>query len=264
MKKSKFIIQPKIIIKDIIQLYICACFITSMIIFFSNGDVLSFEKITYSKSTWITFVVMMVFEFFYNIFFIPDYWFGDCEKVTVNEISEKATLEATLADAEPDTVKMYGKKVCAVHEAGHALIACLKDIEFTEVSLRGQTPHVTIKAYTTNGESFLNRIIMLYGGAAAEEILIGNFCLGSFGDNNSDFSRATNDIKNYIVMTDTRVSKTLLDAELATKMIGLSKELYSTAKEILNENKEILEIVVEKLLEKDTLSYEEIKELIAN
>lgn len=259
MRKNKFRIRPCVVIKDVIQFYIMSCFITVMILFFSNDELLTFTKITYSKTTWIVFSVTMLLEIFYNMVIPDSYWFWEHKNVTAKE----PLGSATSADITSNSIKTYGKKVCAIHEAGHALIACLKNIEFTEISLSGNTPHVTVAPYVTDGQGFLDRIIMLYGGAAAEEVLRGNFGLGSFGDENGDFTKATQCIKTYIVMTDTSVSKTLLDEELAPKMIRLSKELYSTAKSILDENKEVLGIIADKLLVSDTLSEAEIKELMA-
>ena len=74
-------------------------------------------------------------------------------------------------------------------------------------------------------------------------MLLDKMHIGSFIGKDSDFLQATEWIKAYIVMTDSSVSKTLLDWELEEKTILLSENLQRkgtlTSEEVKNILKEI-------------------------
>ena len=78
----------------------------------------------------------------------------------------------------------------------------------------------------------------------------------------SDFPQATEWIKAYIVMTDSSISKTLLDRELEEKTILLSKKFWNESKKILSENRTMVETISENLQRKGTLTSEEVKEIL--
>lgn len=75
----------------------------------------------------------------------------------------------------------------------------------------------------------------------------------------SDFIKATELIKRYVVMTSPDVSKTLLDQELTEKVISVSKEMYIQTKDILLKNRDKIEKLIAELERKPSLSDQEVK-----
>lgn len=65
-------------------------------------------------------------------------------------------------------------------------------------------------------------------------------------------------------MIDHSVSKSLLDEELSEQMIFYSKEFWKETKEILIQNKKMLELLSEELFKKCELTGEEIGELLGS
>ena len=59
--------------------------------------------------------------------------------------------------------------------------------------------------------------MIIYAGAASEELVFGQYCSGCFGSETADFESAVRYIKEYIVMTDNTVSKTMLEEENRSK-----------------------------------------------
>lgn len=162
---------------------------------------------------------------------------------------------------EEKAISEYYRKVFATHEAGHALMAYLQNVSNFSVKLtKTITEHSSGSA---EAENVRTMILIDYSGAAAEEILLGSFSLCSMGSADSDFVRATEHIKNYIIMTDSSVSKTMLNEELSQQVINLSKEMYSMAKDLLSENKEMLKALSNELMEKEEMSKEEIIALLS-
>ena len=93
-------------------------------------------------------------------------------------------------------------------------------------------------------------------------MLLDKMHIGSFIGKDSDFLQATEWIKAYIVMTDSSVSKTLLDWELEEKTILLSKKFWNESQKILSENRTIVEAISENLQRKGTLTSEEVKNIL--
>lgn len=63
-------------------------------------------------------------------------------------------------------------------------------------------------------------------------------------------------------MTDSSISKTLLDRELEEKTILLSKKFWNESKKILSENRTMVEAISENLKRKGTLTSEEVKDIL--
>ena len=156
----------------------------------------------------------------------------------------------------------HKNKTTAIHEAGHAVMAYLQKAEDFRVYFSCVTAKV-ITVFGDTAEDVRKWILVKYSGAVAEEIMLGRFHQGSMGDPKSDFSTATELIKEYIVMTNPDVSKSLLDEELSTQIIFLSREFYQEAKELLSQNKTMIEIISSKLMETNQLSKEEIIQLLS-
>lgn len=154
------------------------------------------------------------------------------------------------------------KKLNAVHEAGHAVMAYLQDMKDYEVQMLGTSPCTITTCESYTADDVKKRILVKYSGAIAEEMVLGEISSGSMGSPESDFPSATELIKGYIVMTDPTVSKTLLNEELSASIIDVSKNLYQEAEEILSKNKEMLVVIADKLESRNTLNKNEIIQLL--
>lgn len=165
-------------------------------------------------------------------------------------------------------------ELVAYHEAGHALISKL----ITDNS----TPKVTITPTTSGAGGFTvtipeklglltkeeikNQIIVLYGGRAAEEILRKDKNKITTGASN-DIKVATNHIKSYFEIYGMSEEYGMLDLtqyenDSMQDSVKLSKELYGEAIKMLTENEDKLKAIAEELIEKETLSEEELDNLI--
>ena len=202
----------------------------------------------------------------------------------IEEASEKvaygpAKRSKVLSDKE--------KKLTAYHEGGHALINTLLDhtIPAYKVTIipRGgaggylmQVP-TEEKSYKMKNE-FLADIRVAFGGRVAEEVILGDVSTGA----SSDISHATS-IANYMV-TRVGMSKAGLvqyDAtqqgdyyrnqtfysqdtgkELDNEIRRILDEAYEDTKRLITENIDKLHDIANALLEKETITGEELNEIV--
>lgn len=184
------------------------------------------------------------------------------------------------------------KKTTAYHEAGHALIAYLlpgtDPIHKVTIIPRGQALGVTqqlpIDEKHTYPKTFLyNNLAIFMGGRAAEEVALGQITTGA----GNDIERATDLARKMVcewgmsekmgpltygtkeeqvfLGRDFNVQKNfsdetakLIDLEVKTLVMGG----YNKAKELLIENRDILERLAQDLLDKETLNAREMDDII--
>ena len=161
----------------------------------------------------------------------------------------------------------------AYHEAGHAVILrLLAGITVPKVSIIGNTSGSAGLTFFTEGEDtqftakyLRNRIVAIYGGRAAEELVFGKDQVTAGAKN--DLQVATKWIKEYL---QGGLGDSLLDSEVFASMRGceaeearnLSRGLYREAMEFLSQHREQLDRVAAALLEKDTLLENELNSLL--
>ena len=155
----------------------------------------------------------------------------------------------------------YCKKVFAIHEAGHTVMAYLRNAESYQVRL-SPTPCVTVTFKFGTIEDVRSMILVKYAGAVAEELLLGQYHVGCFGNASSDFEAATELIKGYITMINPDVSKSLLEEELSEQIIENAKWYYHFATLILEKNIDMVAFLAEELLKKKKLSTKEVARLL--
>ena len=212
------------------------------------------------------------------------------EKIDSKDI-EDANIKVMMG-AEKKSKKITEKErtLTAYHEAGHAIVSKLvdKDEKVHQVSIipRGRAGGYTMYTpkedvfYSSKGE-MMNSIIKSLGGRAAEEIMLDDISTGA----SNDIKMATNVARSMITMygmneelglvcydnneevflgRDFGHSKmysektaSQIDDEVK-KIIG---ELYEKTKNLLSENKDILERVAKELLEKETLNEAEFEQI---
>ena len=258
MNKLKRIkIKPYVIFSDIMKCFIMSCGIVLLTCFF-NYEILPFERNLISALVFMTFIGLVSFLFVYELT-VGRRWLLD-DDVAVESSFGKAVKSNQIKRCE--SIAEYNRKVSAVHEAGHAVMAYLEEIENFEVIMSDINPRVVMGPKLLDEKDVKKMILIMYAGAIAEKMLFGNFHSGCFIGEGNDFSKATELIKGYIVMTNPNMSKSLLNVELSEKVILLSKEFWQKAENTLINHKIMIEVLSEQLLKKETLSKEEIKTIL--
>lgn len=224
--------------------FICACGITLVLSFFSE-NIENYTRENIVAMVAMIFLFICIFDFTYSIMFtVGEYRVGDAGKAKC--------IETTV-----ETDK--NKKIIAVHEAGHAVMAYLKNAGKFDVNMRDG--YVTTDYFLVDAQKHRDHIMIVYAGAIAEELVFGYFTTGSFGTANADFENATKMIKEYIVMTDQKISKTLLE-EMTPDIISISKEIYAESEELLKNHKNMILRLADILMTKDFLGTEEVREVL--
>lgn len=194
-------------------------------------------------------------------------------------------------------VSPENRKKIACHEAGHALVAEVlrKDdpknvdpVHRVTIIPRGLALGVTLQipfedSYLNSKNYLSNRLAILFGGRAAEEIVFGEITTGA----SNDLLQATELARNMVCrwgMSERLGPRTLgrqhesvflgkeliqerdySDAEAARideEMDVIIKSGYDRAKRILGSNREKLDRLTEALLERETLTEEQIKQTL--
>lgn len=174
------------------------------------------------------------------------------------------------------TVKEKEKRMVAYHEAGHALVSrVLKNNMIEKISIvpRGQSMGYVLNysdedRYLITRQELKEKISILLGGRASEEIIFEEITTGA----KDDLSKATEIAQQMICQfgmstLGNRVFKynqngnnnPLIEREIKKIM----DEGYDKAKQIIMKNREYLEEIARQLLEKETISGEEL-DMICN
>lgn len=260
---------------DLIQCFVAACGITLLINFFGLATELLNVTEELSKNVIIDevraifFLLITITTLKYVYFIGIDRLLGekqsDGDNMTPTGIGAIASeMEEVPCEAD-DKIADYNINISVIHEAGHAVMGYLKKLEYYSVYVAHTSAKIVYVYKNQDLEGVKNRILITYAGAVAEELVLGEFhygCIGTISDQESDFSKATELIKAYIVMNDCTKSKSLLDSELSDEIIKLSNEFYQEAKEILSSNKDALDTIIEALNKQRQLTQEEIERLL--
>lgn len=199
-------------------------------------------------------------------------------------------LEKVIMGPEKKTkgIKEKEKKIIAYHELGHAVTGHMLPhadaIEKISIVRRGQALGLT---WTSPDEDrnlyskakFLDELVMLLGGRAAEEVFIGKDEITTGASN--DFERATRIVKNMILRygmdEDIGTVNYLNDqegeefvrpysekmAELLDQKIRIYLDnAYTKSKQILTEHRDLIEKMCIVLLQKEYLSSEEFEKMM--
>ena len=175
-------------------------------------------------------------------------------------------------ETDPEDLKMI-----AYHEAGHALIAYLTGGRVTKITIMPSTSGAGGVTFIAPFEKKLhtktmmeNKVMELYGGKVAE-YLIG----GKDWDNTSqgcanDIERATHILRDmvdaYGMSENALVNMRVLNRETGEKsaayIVKMSEELRDRCVQMMEEHFDLLKLLAETLLEKDTLYEDEINDLL--
>lgn len=184
------------------------------------------------------------------------------------------------------------KKNTAFHEAGHALVAKLTPgtdpLHKVSIIPRGRALGVTTQLpiddrYTYNREYLVDRLKVLMGGRCAEEIALNHLTTGA----GNDIERATDLARKMVTewgmsdrlgplafgKKDEQIflgreiakhkdysEKTAVEIDDEVKLIVT--QAYESAKQLLSENKDLLEALAQALLERETIEGSDIDAII--
>lgn len=199
------------------------------------------------------------------------------KEITQVEIEE--SIEKEIAGLKSETKRLCEKeKICvATHEIGHALVGyLLKDEKIQKISILPRTSdilgYVTYAnedendRYLYTKQEYINGIMTTLAGLASEEVILSDVTGGC----HNDLERATHTIE-YMI-TKMGMSKELglvsvsnNDLFLREKIFNETKKIldvcYDRTKEIIKENKHIIEPMVKILVEKEELTFEEFEKI---
>ncbi|MCL2621684.1 MAG: ATP-dependent zinc metalloprotease FtsH [Firmicutes bacterium] len=206
-------------------------------------------------------------------------------KITMGDITEGINKVLLGPQKRSRITTEQDKKVTAFHESGHAVISKLleQNGQIAEVSI---IPRGRAAGYTLTNEveershisrkDLINRLVMLLGGRAAEQIMVGDICTGSHGDLKIATNIATK------MTTDYGMSKKLgavyfgQEDEIALRMYNdkhrseaiqsvidgevksFIEDAEKTALELITKHKSKVQVMADVLLEKETIYSEDV------
>ena len=213
------------------------------------------------------------------------------ESITMSEIDE-AHDRVLMGPAKVS--KKYtenDKKLVAYHEAGHAVIGIkldgANDVQKITIIPRGYAGGYTMmlpkeERFTSTKKELLERITGLMGGRVAEEMMFNEVTTGA----HNDFEQATKIARAMVteygisslgpVQLEQQEGSVFLGRdynksrnfsgqvafEIDQEMRKIMDECYKDARKILEDNKDLLDLIANTLLEKETITKEEIDHLV--
>ena len=167
------------------------------------------------------------------------------------------------------------KKIVAYHEVGHALVTALqKNTEPVQKITIVPRTHGALgyvmqvpeeEKYLNTEKEIRAMLVGFLGGRAAEEIVFDTVTTGA----SNDIEKATGIIKKMITEYGMNENFGLLNLEeleikpdvIAKEAVNLSKELCSESYKLMMDNADTLKKIAEALIEKETLTGEEIRKI---
>ncbi len=207
-------------------------------------------------------------------------------KITMEDFEEAKDKVTMGIERKSMVLSEQERLTTAYHEAGHALVAKLlpnaDKVHKVTIIPRGRALGVTQQLpeedrYTYTKEYLLDRLAVLFGGRVAEELALGTISTGA----GNDIERATEIARKMVaewgmsekigpiavkireqfgepVELVSEEMRKLIDKEVKR----IINETYARTKELLSQNMDKLENLARALLEKETLTGEEIDKAI--
>ncbi|WP_028884080.1 ATP-dependent zinc metalloprotease FtsH [Taylorella asinigenitalis] len=213
---------------------------------------------------------------------------------TVDMLDFERAKDKIIMGAERKSMVMpeEERKNTAYHESGHAVVAYVlpktDPVHKVTIIPRGRALGVTMQLpeedrYSMDKERLLNMIAVLFGGRIAEEVFMNQMTTGA----SNDFERATSiarDIVTRYGMTDSlgpmvyaenenevflgrSVTKTTHVSEATMQQVDkeirkIIDEQYKVARDIIESNREKIEVMAKALLEWESIDADQIKEIM--
>ena len=213
------------------------------------------------------------------------------ENITMAEIDE-AHDRVLMGPAKKS--KKYtenDKKLVAYHEAGHAVLGIIldgaNDVQKITIIPRGYAGGYTMmlpkeERFTATKQELLERITGLLGGRVAEELVFNEVTTGA----HNDFEQATKIVRAMVTeygmsslgplqleqnegsvflgrdYNKSRNFSSQVAYEIDQEMRKIMDECYKNAEKIIKENRDLLDLIADTLITKETLTKEEIDYLV--
>lgn len=186
-------------------------------------------------------------------------------------------IERVIAGLESKNSKLIEreKKIVSYHEAGHALVSNtlgINPIQKISIIPRGQALGYVLQLpdedrYIYTKEELVGKIKILLAGKAAEEIIFGHKSTGAKDDLKKVTDIATQMVCEYGMsnlgfMTIDNNQKNFLSKKVQEEANSIIESCYKETLNILNDNLNDLHLVSQHLYEKETLTHEELKNII--
>ena len=204
--------------------------------------------------------------------------------ITNKEINQAYSLVLAGADKKDrDHLKEDDKKITAYHECGHALVSILKIPEeiVSKITIipttNGAGGYTLTIPQDTNYQRLdylQNKIMVLLGGRAAEELIFGKnkISSGAHGDIGQVTNMALAMITEYGMGESIGLLKLSnlgnISASYGQPVVeeakNLVNKLYAETLSLLSANKYLLDALAEELLVKETINEDEINDFIKN
>lgn len=195
----------------------------------------------------------------------------------ITEIHFDKALERVIAGLESKNSKLIEKekRTVAYHEAGHAIVSDLigiSPIQKISIIPRGQALGYVLQLpdedrYIYTKDELIGKMKVLLAGKAAEEIIFNQKSTGA----KDDLKKVT-EIANQMVceygmsdlsfMSIDKNYKTFLSEQIQKEANKIVQNCYKETLELLNNNINDLHIISNHLYEKETMTHEELKNLI--
>ncbi|KAI7986601.1 hypothetical protein LOK49_LG14G01950 [Camellia lanceoleosa] len=200
-------------------------------------------------------------------------------EITTDDLLQAAQIEERgFLDRKERSPEMW--KRVAINEAAMAVVAVnfpdLKNIEFVNVSpragrdlgyVRMKMDHVRFKAGMLSRQSLLDHITVQLAPRAADEIWYGESQLSTIWAETADNARSA--ARTFVLGGLSEKHYGLSNFWVADRINGIDEEAlrilnmcYERAKEILQQNRELMDAVVNELVQKKSLSKQEFFRLV--
>lgn len=210
--------------------------------------------------------------------------------VTQEDLFESVEVVIAGKEKKDRILSKEEKKIVAYHEVGHALVTALeKDAEPVQkitivprtMGSLGYVMQVPEEEkYLMSKDELITRIVTLYGGRAAEELVFHSITTGASNDIEKATELARAMVTQYGMserfglMGLESVESRYLDgrpvlncgdataAEIDHEVMNILKECYTKAQELLAGNREVLDEIADYLVEKETITGKEFMEIL--
>lgn len=215
-----------------------------------------------NKLFYMVLTLKLIFELFMAVFNDSyDGWLKN--RNIVYERSGTSQESSLLIATSNKEIADFNDKIIGVHEAGHALMAFIMGIEKFTVKTSYINSCVSMDVGKLLYANDLKKHIYIdYSGAIAEELFFSSISTGCMGTDKSDFEIALKRIKQFIILSEPKFSKTGLDKGIDERVVELSKVFYEEAKNILKANIKKIEKLAESLYGHKTLTKEDIEKIL--
>lgn len=157
------------------------------------------------------------------------------------------------------------EKIC-IHEAGHAVVALKLQHEVKEI-VANENEAFTKTVCRTDGtvinvSDIKEKIMVCYGGPAAEKVFYDEISEGCIGTDESDMQQASSYIKDMLLISEEYNGCGLESEDISNLISKKSIELFNLTKKIIKNNEELILLIAGELKKRGKLNELQLKYII--